>query len=124
MSTEIIRTVRDGEPRTATSTFTHLLNSDQFKFNVALRPQRPCGLLCFSKPAQDVSLDFHTALDLSDNPNHNPEQRLILGWPINGRSREVTRRLTERRSCMKVEVAVLGSPSLTVLMTSVDVKQH
>ena len=25
---------------------------------------------------------------------------------------------------MKVEVAVLGSPSLTVLMVSVDVKQH
>ena len=28
------------------------------------------------------------------------------------------------RSCVKVEVAVLGSPSLTVLMVSVDVKQH
>ena len=26
-STETIRTIRDGEPRTATSTFTHLLNS-------------------------------------------------------------------------------------------------
>ena len=30
----------------------------------------------------------------------------------------------EFRSCVKVEVAVLGSPSLTVLMASVDVKQH
>ena len=28
------------------------------------------------------------------------------------------------RSCVKVEVAVLGSPSLTVLMVSVDVKLH
>ena len=28
------------------------------------------------------------------------------------------------RSCVKVEVAVLGSPSLIVLMVSVDVKQH
>ena len=28
------------------------------------------------------------------------------------------------RSCVKVEVAVLGSLSLTVLMVSVDVKQH
>ena len=28
------------------------------------------------------------------------------------------------RSCEKVEVAVLDSPSLTVLMVSVDVKQH
>ena len=30
----------------------------------------------------------------------------------------------ELRSCVKVEVAVLGSPSLTVLMVSMDVKQH
>ena len=27
-------------------------------------------------------------------------------------------------NCVKVEVAVLGSPSLIVLMVSVDVKQH
>ena len=26
--------------------------------------------------------------------------------------------------CVKVEVAVLGSPSLIVLMVSIDVKQH
>ena len=32
--------------------------------------------------------------------------------------------LPELRSCVKVEEAVLGSPSLTVLMVSVDVKQH
>ena len=32
--------------------------------------------------------------------------------------------LSEVRSCVKVEVAVLGSPSLIVLMVSVDVKQH
>ena len=31
---------------------------------------------------------------------------------------------SELRSCVKVEVAVLGSPSLVVLMVSVDVKQH
>ena len=30
---------------------------------------------------------------------------------------------SERRSCVKVEVAVLGSPSLIVLMVSVDVKR-
>ena len=30
----------------------------------------------------------------------------------------------ERRSCVKVKMAVLGSPSLIVLMVSVDVKQH
>ena len=31
---------------------------------------------------------------------------------------------SELRSCVKVEVAVLDSPSLIVLMVSVDVKQH
>ena len=31
---------------------------------------------------------------------------------------------SELKSCAKVEVAVLGSPSLIVLMDSVDVKQH
>ena len=31
---------------------------------------------------------------------------------------------TELRSCLKVEVAVLGSPSLIVLTVFVDVKQH
>ena len=31
--------------------------------------------------------------------------------------------ITELRDCMKVEVAVLGSPSLIILMVSVDVKQ-
>ena len=30
----------------------------------------------------------------------------------------------ELRSCVKVEVDVLGSPSLIVLTVSVDVKQH
>ena len=30
----------------------------------------------------------------------------------------------ELRSCVKVEVAVLGSPSLIVLMVSLDMKQH
>ena len=32
--------------------------------------------------------------------------------------------ITELRSCVDVEVAVLGSPSLIVLIVSVDVKQH
>ena len=31
---------------------------------------------------------------------------------------------SEFRSCVKVEVAVLGSKSLTVLMVFVDLKQH
>ena len=32
--------------------------------------------------------------------------------------------ISELGSCVTVEVAVLGSPSLIVLMVSVDVKQH
>ena len=31
---------------------------------------------------------------------------------------------SDLRSCVKVEMAVQGSPSLKVLMISVDVKQH
>ena len=38
-STETTRTIRDGEPRMATSTFTQPLSSSQF--NATLRPQRP-----------------------------------------------------------------------------------
>ena len=34
------------------------------------------------------------------------------------------RRTTELMCCVKVEAAVLGSPSLIVPMVSVDVKQH
>ena len=36
--TETVRTIRDGEPRTSTLTFTQLLSS---LFHAALRPQRP-----------------------------------------------------------------------------------
>ena len=35
-----------------------------------------------------------------------------------------TSKNTELRSCVKVEVDALGSPSLIVLMVSVDVKHH
>ena len=35
-----------------------------------------------------------------------------------------TQHVSELRSSLKVEVAVLGSPSLAVLMVSVDIKQH
>ena len=40
------------------------------------------------------------------------------------KNRETDRWTPEFRSCVKVEVDVLGSPSLIVLMVSVDVKQH
>ena len=68
-----LSTIRDGEPRTSTSTFTQLFSSESRFVDATLNCQ--------------------------------------------GRS--------EFRSCVKVKVAVLGSPSLTVLkMVSVDVKQH
>ena len=41
-----------------------------------------------------------------------------------GRKATLNSGCPEFRSCVKVEVAVLGSPFLTVLVVSVDVKQH
>ena len=41
-----------------------------------------------------------------------------------GRKATLNCSITEVMSCVKVEVAVLGSPSLTVSMVSLDVKQH
>ena len=52
----------DEKPRMAPSTFTQLLSSEtlkKFDFNVALRPQKPYGLL--GTGAQTCHLDFHTA---------------------------------------------------------------
>ena len=37
---------------------------------------------------------------------------------------EMQPKMSELRSCVKVEVAAMGSPSLIVLTVSVDVKQH
>jgi len=46
-STETVRTIRDGEPRTATSSFTDTAPSSETSpfFYGALRPQKPYGLL-------------------------------------------------------------------------------
>ena len=41
-----------------------------------------------------------------------------------GRKAALNCSISELRSCVKVEVAVLSFPSLIVLMVSVDVKQH
>ena len=55
--TETIRTVRDGEPRTSTSTVTQLLSSEtlQFQFSVALHPRKPYGLLGTGSPGRPTS---------------------------------------------------------------------
>ena len=66
-STETIRTLRDGEPsRTATSTSTQLLSSDQSKLKSCFTSTETLGLL--GTGAQDVHLDFHTPSELSDQP--------------------------------------------------------
>ena len=54
-STETIRTIRDGEPRTATSIFTHWALKP-WKFSVALRPQRLYGLLGTGSPGRPPRL--------------------------------------------------------------------
>ena len=41
-----------------------------------------------------------------------------------GRKATLNCGISELKSCVKVEVAVLDSPSLIVLVVSVDVKQH
>ena len=63
--TETIRTIRDGEPRTATWTFTQLLFSDPVpeQFNAALRPQRPYRRLGTGSPGRPPPLS-HSSLTL------------------------------------------------------------
>ena len=72
-----------------------------------------------------MGLLLHTAQQLRESRGGRP------GLPVPNNPYGRCRRkatlncsITELRSCVKVEVAVLGSPSLTVLMVAVDVKQH
>ena len=58
-STETVRTVRDGELRTATSTFTQLLNSF---FSVALRSQRPYGISGTKRPSTSTFTQLLTSV--------------------------------------------------------------
>ena len=48
----------------------------------------------------------------------------FTGWGSEGVKEGRARPGSELRSCVKVEVAVLGSSSLIGRMVSVDVKQH
>ena len=50
--------------------------------------------------------------------DHGPTRSMIFIC------RSTIQSIPEFRSCVNVEVDVLGSPSLIVLMVSVDVKQH
>ena len=65
-SSKTIRTVMDGEPRTATSTFTQLPTSAEntflfFFFYVAWRPQRLYGLLWTGNPGRPPRLSRHSS---------------------------------------------------------------
>ena len=57
----------------------------------------------------------------------NEEQKKVGSWCIfikHTSAIHATLRSSELRSCVKVEVAILESPSLISLMVSVDVKNH
>ena len=58
-STETVRTIRNKESRTSTSSLTQLLSSE-FEFNVALRPQRPQGLLGTGSPGRPPRLSHNS----------------------------------------------------------------
>ena len=76
-STETVPTIRDGEPRTATSTFTQLLTSVVL-ISVLLHLHRDRTIRTIRDGgAQDGHLDFHTQLLSSERPYS--ERRLI--WP-------------------------------------------
>ena len=49
---------------------------------------------------------------------------LINPYGLCGRKTALNVLVSELRSCVNVEVAVLGSPTLIVRTASVDVKQH
>ena len=54
-STETIRTIRDGEPRTATSTFTQLLSSDIEQVQCCLTSTETVGTIRDGKPRTTTS---------------------------------------------------------------------
>ena len=78
---ETVRTIRDGETRTATSTFTQLLSSDptllllllQKLFYVHRDRKNYWG-----RGDQDGHLDFHTAPELCPHPPPPPSSKVVL----------------------------------------------
>ena len=74
-----------------------------------------------------VTLACRTGLvgELKKRPPHAHTQPVPVKKKKRRRKKEKQERhALQSRSCVKVEVAVLGSPSLIVLMVSVDAKQH
>ena len=94
-------------------------------FNKSLRPRKPEGSL--GRAAQDGHLGSHTAPELclwplkKKNGTYQSSEAVWKSrWPA---FEEDEWDLSELRSCVKVEVAVLSSPSVIVLTVSVEVKQ-
>ena len=70
-----------------------------------------------------------TATILPSHPIHPPtyprDVRLMVTAAESYKKGETTKcKRSELKSCVKVEVAVLGSPSPVNLMVTVDVQQH
>ena len=65
-STESIGTIRDGEPRTSTWTFTQLLSSGSMLLYIQglLLSPKDHIMDYYGRGGQDVHLDFHTASEL------------------------------------------------------------
>ena len=93
-STETIRHLRDEEPWTATSTFTQFLSSEYrvFKFSVALRAQRPYGLLGTRNPGLPPRL-LHSSWALSQDGRGPPltpslpQPVKFPGWKVHTHTR-------------------------------------
>ena len=68
-SAETSRTIKDGEPRTATSTFTQLLSSNSMLLYVHRNHKAYQG-----RVAQDGHLDFHTAPEFDFNVALRPQK--------------------------------------------------
>ena len=107
-------TVRDGEPRTATSTFTQLLSSvmhmySQSLYTATFRDQKLCeegGGPGLTFPMPFTPLISHT---VSVEVKHHETKNTVTA---------------EIRSCVKVEVAVLGFPSLKTVSVDVSNIHH
>ena len=90
---------------------------DRRQNNKMLR-QCPSG---FAQRPPHYAIAVQTAMQNSHKDNVRSSARSWVSVDVKQHS---TNAWSEHRSCVKVEVAILGSPSLKSLIVSVDVKQH
>ena len=74
-------------------------------------------------PMVSVDVKQHSAINHLHTPRFSPSLTNPL-VSVDVKHHVYLSEESEPRSCVKVEVAVLGSPSVIVLMLSVGVKQH